>query len=61
MIVASSVGIVPSWKWGPERCQLNWLNVTDFYQLWEQLGVSDGDEVPSGLVLVNLLSVMFAS
>ena len=61
MVVASSVGIVPSWKWGPERCQLNWLDVTYFYQLWKQLDVSDGNEVPSWFVLFNLLSIRFAS
>ena len=60
MIVASSAGIVPSWKWGPERCQLNWLDVTNLYQPWEHLDVSDGDGLPSGLVLVNILSAMFA-
>ena len=31
MLVVSSVGIVPSWKWGSERCQLNWFNVTNLY------------------------------
>ena len=60
MIVASSVGIVPSWKWGPEKCQLNWLDVTNLYQFWEQLDVSDENRVLSGLVLVNLLSARFA-
>ena len=60
MVVASSVGIVPSWKWGSEWCQLNWLNVTNLYQLWEQLSVSDRDGVPSGPDLVNLLSIRFA-
>ena len=59
MVVTSSVGIVPSWKWGPERCQLKWLNVTNLYQFWEQLDVSDGDGVPLWLVFVNLLSVRF--
>ena len=61
MVVASSMGIVPSWKWGPERCQLNWLDVTTLYQFWEQFSVSDGDGIPLGLVLVDLLSVRFAS
>ena len=61
MVVASSVGIVPSWKWGPERCQLNWLDVTNLYQFWEQLSVSNRDGVLSGLVLVNFLSTTFAS
>ena len=61
MVVTSSVGIVPSWKWGPKRCQLKWLNVTNLYQFWEQLGVSDRDGVPSGLVLVNPLFARFAS
>ena len=56
MVVTSSMGIVPPWKWGPEWCQLNWLNVIDFYQFWEQLSVNDGDGIPSGLVLVNFLS-----
>ena len=60
MIIASSVGIVPSWKRGLERCQLNCLNVTNLYQLREQLGVSNGDGVPSGLVLANLLSARLA-
>ena len=60
MVVTSSVGIVPSWKWESERCQMNWLNVTNLYQLWEQLGVSDGDGVPSRLVLFNLSSARFA-
>ena len=60
MVVASSVGIVPSWKWGSEWCQLNWLNVTNLYQLWERLNVSDRYGVPSGLVLVNLLYIRFA-
>ena len=36
------------------------LNVTNLYQLWEQLVESNGDGVSSGLVLVNLLSVRFA-
>ena len=60
MIVASSVGIVPSEKRGPKRRQKNWLNVTDIYQLWEQLGVSNKDGIPSGFVLVNLLSARFS-
>ena len=60
MIVSLSVGIVPTWKWGLERCQLNWLDVTHLYQLWKQLGVSDENGVPSWLVLLNLLSVRFA-
>ena len=60
MVVTSSVGIVPSEKWGPKRCQINWLNVTNLYQLWEQLSVSNGDEVPSGLVFASLLSAIFA-
>ena len=47
MVVTSSMGIVPSEKWGPKRCQMNWLNVADLYQLWEQLGVSNGDGVLS--------------
>ena len=33
--VASSVGIVPFWKWGSERCKLKWLDVTTSYQFWE--------------------------
>ena len=61
MIIASSVGIVPSGKWRLERCQLNWLDVINLYQLWEQLSVSDVDGVPLGFVLVNLLSARFAS
>ena len=61
MIVTSSVSIVPSGKWRPKRCQLNWLDVTNLYQLWEWLDVSDGDGILSGLVLVNLLSARFAS
>ena len=61
MVVASSIGIVPSWKWRLERCQLNWLDVTTLYQLWEQFSVSDGDGIPSGLVLVDFWSVRFAS
>ena len=60
MVVASSMGIVPSWKRGSEWHQLNRLDVTTLYQLWEQLGVSDGNRVPSGLVSVNLLSTRFA-
>ena len=60
MVVTSSVGVVPPWKWGPEGCQLKWFNVTNLYQLWEQLGVSDGDGVPLGFVLVSLLSVGFS-
>ena len=60
MVVVSSVGIVPSWKWWSERCQLNWLEVTNSYQLWEYFGVADGDGVPLGLVLINFLSVGFA-
>ena len=60
MVVTSSVGIVPFWKWESERCQMNWLNVTNLYQLWEQLGVSDGDGVPLDFVLVSLLSIGFA-
>ena len=60
MVVTSNVGIVPSGKWGPKRCQMNWHNVTNLYQLWEQLGVSNGDGVLSGLVLVNLFSARFA-
>ena len=60
MVVTSSVGIVPPWKWGLEGWQLKWLNVTNFYQLWEQLGVSDGDGVPLDFVLVSLLSIGFA-
>ena len=60
MVVTSSMGIVPSEKWGPKRCQMNWLNATNLYQLWKQLGVSNGDWVPSGLVFVNLLSARFA-
>ena len=59
MVVTSSVGIVPSWKWGSEGCQLKWLNMTNLYQLWEQLGfVSDGVGVPLGFV--SLLSAGFA-
>ena len=59
MVVTSSVGIVSSGKWGPKRYQMNWLNVTNLYQLWEQLGVSNGDEVPSELVIVTLLFTRF--
>ena len=61
MVVTSSVDIVSYGKWGPKRFQMNLLNVTNLYQLWEQLGVSNGDGVPSGLVLVNLLSIKFVS
>ena len=61
MVVTSNMGVVPFWKWGREGWQLKWLNVTNFYQLWEQLGVSDGDGVPSWFVLLNLLSIRFAS
>ena len=61
VVVTSSVGIVPSGKWGLKRCQMDLLNVTNLYQLWEQLSVSNGDGVLSLLVLVNLLSVRFAS
>ena len=61
MVVALSVGIVPSWKWEPESCQLNWLDVTHLYQLWKQLGVSDGNGVLSWFVLLKLLSIRFAS
>ena len=53
MVVALSVGIVLSWKWGPERCQLNWLDVIHPYQLWKQLSVSDGNEVHRGLSFSN--------
>ena len=59
MVVALSVGIVPPWKWGPKGWQLKWLNMTNFYQLWEQFGVSDGDGVPLGFVVVSLLSAGF--
>ena len=61
MVVALSVGMVPSRKWGSERCQLNWLDVTHFYQFWKQLGVSDGNRIPSWFVLLKLLSIRFAS
>ena len=60
MVVTSSAGIVPSGKWGPKRWQMNWLDMTNLYQLWEQLGVNNGDGVPSELVLINLLSARFA-
>ena len=60
MVVASSVGIVPFWESGSERCKLNWLDVTISYQLWEYFGVANVDGIPSGLVFVNLLSVGFA-
>ena len=60
MVVTSSVGVVPPWKWGPEGYQLKWLNVTNLYQLWEQFDVSDRDGVPLGFVLVSLLSAGFA-
>ena len=60
MIVALSMGIVPSWKWGPEKCQLNWLDLTHLYQLWKQLSVSDGNRVLSWFVLFHLLSIRFA-
>ena len=43
MVVTSNVGVVPSWKWGREGWQLNWLDVTHPYQLWKQLSVSDGN------------------
>ena len=59
MIVTSNASIVPFGKWEPKRCQIKWLNMTNLYQLWEQVGVSDGDEVLSGLVLVNLSSARF--
>ena len=61
MVVALSVGIVPSWKWGPKRCQLNWLDVSHPYQLWKQLSVNDGNGVPSWFVLLKILSIRFAS
>ena len=47
VVVTLDIIIVPSREWGPKRCQMNWLNVADLYQLWEQLGVSNGDGVLS--------------
>ena len=39
---------------------MNWLNVTNLYQFREQLSVSDGNGIPLGLVLGDLLSARFA-
>ena len=61
MVVASNVGIVPSGKWGLERCQIKWRYEATLYLLWEQLSVGDRDrdKVPLCRVLVSLLSARF--